>query len=143
MNLIINFSKYLLAIFICISFQSCVETEKVEDGLYQTDDNDIFYGLEISDNRSKIKFFILQSWSSSMPEDEIKNQKNWEGFRTGDLIYDNNELKAIKISTDFFESMNDSLEIRKSGKQVMELKSIVIGFLKFSWVHSLRQMMVN
>ncbi len=118
MNLILNFSKFLLAIFICFAFQSCVETEKIEDGMYQTNDNDIFYGLEISDNCSKIKFFILYSWSSSMPKDEIENQKNWEGFRTGDLIYENNELKAINISTDFFESRKDSLEITKSSNGI-------------------------
>lgn len=53
-----------------------------------------------------------------MAEDEIENQKNWEEFRTGDLIYDNNEPKAINISTDFLESINNGLEITKSGNGI-------------------------
>lgn len=53
-----------------------------------------------------------------MAEDEIENQKNWTEFRTGDLIYDNNGPKAINISTDFLESIINSLEITKSGKRI-------------------------
>lgn len=129
MILIKNILSCILAILVCFSFESCMETGKVEDVLYQTNDNDIFYGLEISDNGSKIKFFIRQSWSSSMSEDEI--EKKWEEFRTGDLIYDNNGPKAINISTDFLESINNSLEITKSGNGIKinceKLSEILMG----------------
>jgi len=109
-----NFLKYLLTIAVIPFIKSCSKSDKIEDGLFLTDDNEIFYGIEISDNQTLIKFFILNNWSSIMSKDEIEKQKIIEGFRTAQLIFENNEYKAINIETDFFESKNDTLEISNS-----------------------------
>lgn len=125
-----NFLKYLLTITVISFIQSCSKGDKIEDGLFLTDDNEIFYGIEISDNQSLIKFFILNNWSSSMSKDEIEKQKNIEGFRTAQLIFENNEYKVINIETDFFESKNDTLEISNSSHGIkINCKRLIQAFM--------------
>lgn len=106
-----TFLKLSLCVLLAPLMHMCTTNHPIDDGLYTTTDNDMFYGIEITENQSKVKFFMLSNWSSFMTEEVIKQQHTFTDYRTGDLILDNNHYKITNLETDFFHARNDTLEV--------------------------------
>ena len=87
-------------LFVLIFANSCTESSNLRDGRFYTDDNDIFYGIEVLNNQSEIRFYISKEWSNLNSEEELKEQKNWKHYRSGIIVRDGNQLLVSEVESD-------------------------------------------
>jgi len=105
---------------------NCINQSNIRDGIYQTNDNDVYYGIELNNDLNDIKFYIASNSSTSFSKKDIKAVKDWGHFRTGKIISKNNDFIEIgNIETDLAEHIRDTLKMNiKNDELICNCKQI-------------------
>ena len=101
--------------FILILFNiSCSQNKVIEDGIYNSSNNDLYYAIKIDKNKNKILFYQLESYTEIDPTSkEIFNinssnskqsKKDFKFFHKGDFEIVNDKIIVTNLESDMLSS---------------------------------------
>lgn len=107
-------SIFFLSFVLILINISCTQNKVIEDGIYNSSNNDIYYAIKIDKNKKKILFYQLESYTEIDPiakeifniksSDSKQSKKDFKFFNKGDFEIVNDKIIVTNLESDMLPS---------------------------------------